>query len=229
MKILIQTPAEVRASAFFHRFSEQAGCLLLVLVTMSFFASAFSALGQETEDKAALERDTRRLVFLQKNFKKFVPVEFKKDPDDSALAALQVLAFKPNKMEFEGSNYFGFKFTMPAWTDGDFTWMFLTANTEKQKDMTFDGSSWFIIQETGSAKGFRTWETEDCQRLRVLHGRFPYAKTLFLQRLTRDRLEPGKTYAIWFGTPEKDFPDIAFSMTIDSKRGKQECGWPPFH
>jgi hypothetical protein len=40
-------------------------------------------------------------------------------------------------------------------------------------------------------------------------------------------LQAGKTYGIWFGFHEKNMPDIAFAMTITSKRGSDEFGALP--
>jgi hypothetical protein len=42
-----------------------------------------------------------------------------------------------------------------------------------------------------------------------------------------NRLEPGKTYGIWFVVQEKNYPDIAFAMTIKSNRGTNEFGVLP--
>jgi hypothetical protein len=50
---------------------------------------------------------------------------------------------------------------------------------------------------------------------------------LTTQNLDMKQLEPGKTYGIWFEFDEKNMPDIAFAMTVNSKRGTNEFGMLP--
>ena len=60
-----------------------------------------------------------------------------------------------------------------------------------------------------------------------LCDQFPNTKTVSTQTLSRRLFQPGNTYAIWFGFEDKNHPDIAFALTIDSERGAAEFGKLP--
>jgi hypothetical protein len=44
-----------------------------------------------------------------------------------------------------------------------------------------------------------------------------------------NQLKAGETYGVWFCFHEANMPDIAFAMTIKSKRGTNEFGALPLH
>ena len=167
----------------------------------------------------------RRVEFLQRNFSKFVPVQFQKGTNSEA--AIQILHVRENMFEFEGAYYVGFKFTVPEWLDGDFEWFYLFAKTETNKDFRSSTLNWYIIPETGRAKGFEYFQKADFPQYSGLKARFPYTHTLTTQDLDRGRLKPGKTYGIWFGFKERDMSDIAFAITIRSERGARDFGVLP--
>src|SRR5678815_333291 len=94
-------------------------CLLL--------SPAFSAFS-EPEDSSERLAAENRVVFFQKNFSKFAPVKFL--PATNSEAVIQVLDVQKYMFKYEGSNYCGFRFTIPEWLDGDFNWMFLLDKPE---------------------------------------------------------------------------------------------------
>lgn len=182
---------------------------------------SFSTPAQETGtgEEAYVER---RVAFFQQNFSKFVPLQFKKDTNSNA--AIQILHVKENTFVYDGTNYCGFKFTVPQWLDGDFMWAYLVAKTEANKDFNGHALSWFIIPETGRSKGFENFQGDLVANYPLLQARFPYTHHVTIQNLAMERLIPGKTYGIWFGYTDQDQPDIAFAMTITSERGAKEFG-----
>ena len=196
------------------------------MVAIGWGCAAFSPTGasQEasTNDEAMIQR---RVDFLQQNFSKFVPVQFQKGTNSDAL--IQVLHVRENIFQFEGSSYCGFRFTVPEWIDGDFEWMYLFAKTEANKDFRTSTLQWYIIPERGRAKGFDHFMKGGFARYPSLKAKFPFTSLLTTQDLQKDRLEAGKSYAIWFGFKESNMPDIAFAMTIDSDRGAREIGVLP--
>jgi hypothetical protein len=154
-----------------------------------------------------------------------VPVEFQKGANGQAL--VQRLRVKANMFEYDGEYYCGFKFTVPTWIDGDFEWMHVLAKTEAKKDFSATLFQWYIIPPSGQSKGFENFMRHDLASFPLLKQQFPYTHMIFTQYLDKSRLEPGKTYAIGFGFVQKDMPDIAFAMTITSKRGSDEFGALP--
>ncbi|MGO8839299.1 MAG: hypothetical protein ACLQAH_09595 [Limisphaerales bacterium] len=171
--------------------------------------------------------DKQQREFLQKNFAKFVPVQFQKDTNGSGRALIQRLHVKENMFAYRDRYYCGFKFTVPSWIDGHFGLVHLLAKTEGEKDFTANGMSWNIIPETGPAAGFESFQSDSIARYSHLQRQFPYTYQVKYQFLASNQLEPGKTYAIWFGFQEKDMPDIAFAIGITSLRGRNEYGLLP--
>src|SRR5258708_2776511 len=193
-----------------------------ILIASSGLAAPFLAAGQDTatNDQATIQQ---RVQFLQRNFSKFVPAQFRKGTNSEA--AIEVLKVKEKMFEHQGTYYCGFKFTVPEWLDGDFEWMYLFAKTEANKDFkTRSKFSWYIIPETGRSEGFEDYQIGGFSRYQKLKAQFPYTGTLVTQVLDKGRLKPGSTFAIWFGFKEQDLPDIAFAMTINSERGLKDFG-----
>ena len=62
-----------------------------------------------------------------------------------------------------------------------------------------------------------------------MKARCPYTNGMFEQTLDQERLQPGRTYAIWFSFANDDMVDIAFTMTIGSQRGHREFGTLPLN
>jgi hypothetical protein len=168
---------------------------------------------------------SERFTFLQNSSAHFLPVEFQKSPGGDAV--LQNLPVRKQMVEYEGKYYFGFTFTMPAWLDGDFKWMYALAKTESQKDFAAQPTFYGIFEQNGLATEFDYKSGDSVKNYPTLERRLPYSHTLNIFSLTRDRLKAGKSYAIWFDVAEKDYPDIAFAITIDSVRGTSEFGKLP--
>lgn len=180
------------------------------------------------DETAALDPQVaidRRNEFLQRNFAKFVPVQFRKGANGEA--AIQYLHVRENRFEYNGRFFAGFRFTVPQWIDGDFEWMQILAKTEAGKDFDSTTFEWYIVPESGQSKGFEYFSHERVANYPYLHERFPFTHGFYVQSLDQKRLEPGRTYAIWFGFKEQNMPDIAFAMTIGSERGIKEYGKLP--
>ena len=174
------------------------------------------------EPAAPLAAGEERLAFLQKNFGSFVPIKLNKGTN--GYAAVQILPVRGHLIEHDGLYYCGFRFTMPAWLDGDLEWMYALAKGVAQKDFTAGETWWGVVPEAGpwahSDKNFRL----ELQDYRGLRQQFPYSHSLNVQTFSRDQLQPGKSYVVWFALQEKDHPDIAYAMTIRSPRGTNELG-----
>ena len=181
--------------------------------------------GEREESPQEKEAIERRVAFLQKNFAKFAPVKFEKGTNSDA--AIQRLRVHGHTFEYEGKYYSGFRFAVPEWIDGDFSWFWCFAKTEAEKDFSTDGGEFYIIPEKGRSPGFEYLHRYGMAGHKYLQQQFPYTRNFILQQLDQDRLKPGNTYAIWFGFKEKEVPDIGFAMTIDSARGKKEIGALP--
>lgn len=178
----------------------------------------------QTMSSVGPDNEDWRLDFLQKNFAKFVPVQFQKDANGDAV--LQRLHVTENMFAFKGTYFFGFKFTVPQWLDGDFEWMYALAKTEVEKNIT-SNDRWGIIPENGKLYGFEGLVHDIIDEHPQLKRQLPYSHTLTIQNLAMNRLEPGKTYGIWFAVREENHPDIVFAMTIKSDRGTNEFGMLP--
>jgi hypothetical protein len=168
--------------------------------------------------------DTRH-EFLQSNFAKFVPVQFQKDTNGTAV--LQRLHVSENMFEHNGMYYCGFKFAVPAWFDGNYRLMYILAKTEAQRDFTAKFMNSDIISENGPAAGSNDYLRESLASYPQLQTQFPYTTTLTTQNMDMKQLEPGKTYGIWFEFDDKNMPDIAFAMTVNSQHGTNEFGILP--
>jgi hypothetical protein len=162
---------------------------------------------------------------LRDHFDRFVPVQFQKVANGQA--AIQYLHVRENLFPWGERYYCGFKFTVPTWLDGDFEWMYALAKTEAEKDFFSRDMFWDIISESGPSEGFEGRVDDSVDEHPQLKRQLPYSHSLTIQHLAMNRLQPGKTYAIWFAVQEKNHPDIAFAMTIDSKRGATEFGVLP--
>jgi hypothetical protein len=197
---------------------------LLVPFPFLFALAGLLAFGAQ-HSAGQLARADDRLEFLQKNFAKFVPVQFQKTTNSQA--AVQCLHVRENLFEYNGQYYCGFRFSTPSWLDGDFAWIFLMAKTQEQKDFQSAHLGWFILPETGKTAGFEDFTTRPLSKYAALQGQFPYTHNVTIQHCDFRRLVPGKNYAIWFSFAEKEWPDLAFAMTIRSPRGESEFGILP--
>ena len=180
------------------------------------------AAAEETVDS----EEEKRNQFLQQNFAKFVPVKFQKG--DGTNAVIQRLKTRENRFEYDGMYYSGFRFTLPD-LNGVFAWIWILDNTEAQKGFWPEDSVWYIVPEKGRMKGFRNFNKWPVSDHKDLQRQFPYTPTFFHQTLHSSQFSSGKTYAIWFAYKEVDFPDIAFAMTIDTPRGREQFGSLPIH
>jgi hypothetical protein len=163
--------------------------------------------------------------FLRQNFSKFVPVEFQKDGDGDA--RLQRLDVQAHMFSSGDSHYCGFKFTVPTWMDGDFVLLNSLAKTESQKDFSAKYLDLEILSDQGEAIKFESLTSKHVQNCPRLKLQLPYTSHYFTRTLSASALVPGKTYAVWFGFGEADFPDIAFAITADSQHGRDELGILP--
>jgi hypothetical protein len=191
--------------------------------TYDLFCLNKSALGgkpiNETYDAGPID-------FLRSDFSKFVTVRFKKDADGNA--ELQRLPVQENMFTSSDQDiFFGIKFTLPQWCDGDFQWMYAVAKTRQNRAFSSRDTEGFIAEDGGDNISFDPELVDDVDNYPRLHEILPYSHSLQIQTIRRERLEPGKSYAIWFETQKGDFPDILFAMTINSKRGLNECGTLP--
>ncbi|HTV39605.1 MAG TPA: CsgG/HfaB family protein [Candidatus Sulfotelmatobacter sp.] len=166
--------------------------------------------------------------FLRLNFSKFATVQFKKGPNGEAV--LQRLAAQDTMFHYKDeAMFFGIKFTVPQWCDGDFQWMYALAKTAENQSFASQNGAYGIMTED-DALGDGRFDPDlfdDVNNYPRLHEIMPYSHTLHIQTINRDRLEPGKTYALWFYVEENDYPDSLFAMTIKSKRGLDEFGTLP--
>ncbi len=174
----------------------------------------------KSDEAIAIEK---RNKVLHDNFSKFRFVKFEMS---NGVARLHRLDMKANRFDYDGLHYTGFKFTVPQWADGNFEWFFLLAKTERQKDFTADKFLWYIIPERGNCEGFTHFTRMAVSSYSNMQVMFPYTKVIIEQALPTGTLKAGETYGIWFAHNQDDFPDIAFSIWFDSKRGLQECGVP---
>ncbi|HEX5397865.1 MAG TPA: hypothetical protein VFY06_02320, partial [Verrucomicrobiae bacterium] len=162
--------------------------------------------------------------FFRSQLARLVPFQFQKDTNDAA--RIQLLSVHTNMVERGGMYYCGFKFTLPAWADGNLKLMYIMAKTEAEKDYSAYMVSQ-IISENGPSPGSYGYLRENLASYPQLKAQFPYTGKLTTQTFDTTRLEPGKTYGIWFEFNKPDLPDIAFAMTIDSPRGTNEFGALP--
>jgi hypothetical protein len=169
----------------------------------------------------------KRNQFLQENFSKFVPLPFR--PATNSQTVVQYLRARDNLFEYQGEYYCGFQFTTPDWFDGNFSWMFLLAVTEADGHRMISGPSWYIVPKTGHMTGFEFFNTRKVAQYPHLKERFPNTQDVTIQGLLKNRLEPGKTYAIWFSFETRELPDIAIAITVRSPRGESEFGMLPLN
>ena len=107
--------------------------------------------------------------------------------------------------------------------------MYLLAKTQSEKDFSAKGMSWSIIPQHGAMNGFEDYDSLKVQDYPQLARRFPYTSKVTVQELSRRRLRGGHEYAIWISFQEKNPPDIAFALTIQSERGSKQLGVLPLN
>lgn len=165
--------------------------------------------------------------FLKQNYSKFVTVHFQKD--ENGLAVLQRLNVHDHMFMYGDDLFFGIKFTVPAWLDGDFKWIYAPIKTEKNKYFASSGDDLegIVMEDSAGDGGIDTLDVDDLTHYPHLHELLPYSHSVQIQTVRQDRLEPGKTCAIWFDVNEKDYPDELFAITINSKHGEDTCGTLP--
>ena len=164
----------------------------------------------------------RRDDFLQKNFSRFIPVKLERGADGAA--TLQHLATMGNQFAYGDSYFCGFRFTLPAWFDGDLEWLFALDKTAAQKDWTYQGLSWFVLPESGRMDGICDYHNFLLENYPQLQRQLPYTQSMFINDWDQDQFTAGKTYAVWFCTDQPVLPDLAFALTIHSARGTNEIG-----
>jgi hypothetical protein len=170
--------------------------------------------------------DARR-DFLQANFSRFVPVQFEKDARGEA--RLQRLSVRENQLAFDGKYCCGFRFTVPAWLDGDLRFRYALAKTEAQKDYTahhFEAG--MVAEHGGPAVVFqKNWEVDSLADNPELQQQLPYTVHMNGRHVDMASLQAGKTYAIWFEFDDPELPDLTIALTVASARGQDECGTFP--
>jgi hypothetical protein len=190
------------------------------------------ALSAEEADKLILEKLLRneepihkaRREFFQKNFEKFMPIQFDRE---NLYARIQKIPVKERTFDYEGKHYCGFRFTAPAWIDGDFTLMHILAKTAAQKDFSSDTFQSHVVPKSGCMLGFGGYQTLELKNYRGLKERFPYTQKFSCAHIPARNLKASQEYAIWFGFKEDDMPDMAFAISISSEQGRRETGqWP---
>src|ERR1051325_4194838 len=132
----------------------RANLILTIVIGWSCAMFSFAAAGQEssTNEPGVI---SKRVEFFQKNFSKFVPMQFRKGKNNEAM--IQILPVRTNTFQFEGVYYCGFRFKIPEWLDGDFKWFYLQAKNETNKSFSTHSLQWFIIPETGKPRGFEAY------------------------------------------------------------------------
>ena len=170
--------------------------------------------------------DNQRKNFLQSNFAGFQSITFQ--PATNSEAVIQRLKVSTHMVTFQGRRYTGFRFTVPEWMDGDFEWMYFHLTNEQNKNRRVR-AEWYIIPERGRMeRGFDDFDFKPLTTYPLLKKRFPNSREACRQTLRRDRLNPGESYAIWFGyLDSSNVPDIAVALTINSERGHREFGTLP--
>lgn len=174
---------------------------------------------------AAASENSGGPFMLQRNFSKFMPVTFKKGA--GGFAAIQTLNAKLDRILVDGKYYHGFSFTVPAWLDGNLQWTYLLAKTEAQKDFRSQGLGCGIVSPSGPVMNAPIGERGRTTEYAALQRQFPFTGTVITETVPRPQLQPGKTYAVWFYSEDEDLPDIAFALSVNSKRGQEEFGKLP--
>jgi TolB-like protein len=176
----------------------------------------------EDEHPKSIEK---QVEFLEKNFSKLVPMKF--EAPTGSDTKIQILHVKDNLIEYKGHYYCGFQFTAPEWLDGDLQWIYFLAKNESNKDLSINKMFWYVLPKSGKQRGAHQWQRGDIPSLPKLKQQFPFSHTLNLMNTDKERLEAGAPAAIWFEFLDQNVCDIAFAMTIDSKRGAEEFGVLP--
>lgn len=163
--------------------------------------------------------------FLQRNAEHFTRMEFGRQ-GDLPEGRLQRLRVEGKMLEFEGRYYCGFRFRAPEWMDGDLHWMHALMKTEAQKDFSSGSFQWRVLALRGRMH-YPTHFNRHGMRGKRMQKDFPYTNTLYSQTLPLEYFKPGEEYLLVFDFLEKDMPDIAVAITIDSERGRKETGFLP--
>jgi hypothetical protein len=171
------------------------------------------------EAEAAERRD-----FLQQHFAKFPVITFQPATNsESVIQRFRINNHIVGKIRLE--RYTAFRFTVPEWIDGDFEWMFISltkAETDRRQRVF-----WYIVPEQGDMEGFTGYDLKPLTDYPRLKERFPNSSEVWTQTLSRQSLQPGQSYAIWFSYSDVKVPEVALAMTINSARGRKEFGTLP--
>jgi hypothetical protein len=185
------------------------------------------AIKDTAEMKKAYESGFARNAFLTQQFGKFLPVQLQKDANGEAV--LQHIYFHKNMIEYKGMYYCSIKLTIPEWFDGNLKWVFTVAKTQSERDMPLQNIDMVVLRENGGYLDDLDAQSDILKNYPRLQQRLPYTHTLTILNWDMSQFEPGKTYAIWFGVHEQDYPDIAFAITVDSQQGTKEFGSLPLN
>ncbi|HSI09422.1 MAG TPA: hypothetical protein VK985_12620 [Rariglobus sp.] len=137
-------------------------------------------------------------ITLQKSFAKFQILEpLKNDDGNSDYTRIEI---NRHPLIIKGKNYDGFRFKCPDEKSFDFAWIFSAPSNLAE---------WYIIPESGSMKGFDNFYT--------------LSNKTIAQALHANRMQPGKTYLIWFrfinDTPTEMFVKFTFSNLKEDATG----------
>jgi hypothetical protein len=198
----------------------RAACRVLVAVA-GFACLPFLAAQQPTNAQAA--QLARFAEFLKINFTNFPPVTFVA-PTNKSEAVRQLLVSKKHVVgPFEDLYWSGFRFTLPAWLDGDFECLFVRVH---QGNDPFRWANYkrYLISEDGE------WPTNVEVAHKVLgeipgwKEAYPKSDNAYILKAKLEHLRPGKAYLCWWAHTQPAPPDIVFTIGINSERGRSAYG-----
>lgn len=153
---------------------------------------------------------------IRQHFDSFplLPFEY----DANGWAVIRLIDTAKDSFVFEQGRYFGFRFKTPAEITGNFSWLFLMSNPDKQ--VTMQDFGWYIIRKAGDMTGFSSYTPDDLPKYPRLSARFPNTRGIIYQNLDGRNLLPNEEYLIWFRVPSDDILPplaVAFALTTPGR------------
>jgi hypothetical protein len=163
-------------------------------------------------------------AFVQQNWTNFPMVLFL-PPTNKTETAFQIFRANDHVIgEFEGNHYYGVRFTLPKWMDGDLEFAFVHMYRSPRELRQRPAYSWHVTAERGLDPTLDNTDRVFFQDLPETQARFPYTEKGYTGSVKREFLRPGQTYVFWWSSTKPVVPDMALAFSIISERGRKEFG-----
>ena len=166
-------------------------------------------------------------AFIQQNWTNFPSLSFQAPTNQVEAAFQRVLVDDHLFCEADDRFYSGVRFTVPSWLDGDIAFALVHLYASKNDLRRRPGYSWGVTAERGEMPALLKLDRIPFADFPAAQAKFPNSEKAYATTVQRRFLLPGATYVFWqahWGQTDGVVPDVAFTITVDSARGRKEFG-----